>query len=139
MSICHPTNFTYDLNGNLTGDGKRCFAYDDENQLTSVWVTNAWRSEFAYDGKMRRRIRYRIHLERQHLVTNQVIRYVYDGNLVIQERDANNLPRSYTRGKDLSGSLEGAGGIGGLLARTDHGNSQPSTLTPTTTRTATGM
>ena len=50
--------------------------------------------------------------------TNEVY-YVYDGNLVIQERDINNLPTTtYTRGKDLSGSLEGAGGIGGLLART---------------------
>ena len=47
--------------------------------------------------------------------------YVYDGNLVVQERDANNLPAvTYTRGKDLSGSLEGAGRIGGLLARTDN-------------------
>ena len=37
---------------------------------------------------------------------------------VIQERDASNNPTvSYTRGNDLSGSLEGAGGIGGLLAR----------------------
>jgi RHS repeat-associated protein len=53
--------------------------------------------------------------------TNEV-RYVYNGNLVIQERDANNLPlATYTRGLDLSGTSEGAGGIGGLLARTDHG------------------
>src|SRR5439155_17885049 len=44
-----------------------------------------------------------------------------DGMLVIQERDANNLPTvTYTRGRDLSGSLEGAGGIGGLLARTSN-------------------
>jgi RHS repeat-associated protein len=36
----------------------------------------------------------------------------------IQERDVNNTPTvSYTRGTDLSGTLEGAGGIGGLLAR----------------------
>jgi hypothetical protein len=35
----------------------------------------------------------------------------------------NNIPTvSYTRGHDLSGSLEGAGGIGGLLARS-HGYS----------------
>ncbi len=35
----------------------------------------------------------------------------------VQERDGNNNPQvSYTRGKDLSGSLQGAGGIGGLLA-----------------------
>ena len=51
-------------------------------------------------------------------LTNEV-RYVYDGNLVVQERDANNLCQvTYTRGKDLSGELEGAGGIGGLLAST---------------------
>jgi hypothetical protein len=38
---------------------------------------------------------------------------------VIQERTT--VPTvSYTRGSDLSGSLEGAGGIGGLLARS-HG------------------
>jgi hypothetical protein len=47
-------------------------------------------------------------------------RYIYFGNLVIQERDAYNLPRvAYTRGTDLSGSLQSAGGIGGLLARTE--------------------
>ena len=34
---------------------------------------------------------------------------------------------SYTRGIDLSGTFEGAGGIGGLLARTDHSTPQPST------------
>jgi RHS repeat-associated protein len=46
--------------------------------------------------------------------------YVYDGPLVIQERDTNNNPQvTYTRGLDLSLSLRGAGGIGGLLARTD--------------------
>ncbi|HEY5911153.1 MAG TPA: RHS repeat-associated core domain-containing protein [Verrucomicrobiae bacterium] len=50
-------------------------------------------------------------------------RYLYDGKRVIQERDGNNTPTvTYTRGKDLSGSLEGAGGIGGLLARS-HGYS----------------
>jgi RHS repeat-associated protein len=47
---------------------------------------------------------------------------VYDGNVVIQERDANGLPwATYTRGNDLSSTLQGAGGIGGLLARTDAG------------------
>lgn len=50
-------------------------------------------------------------------------RHVYDGWRVIQERDASKVPTvSYTRGTDLSGSLEGAGGIGGLLARS-HGYS----------------
>ena len=39
-------------------DGKRGFTYDDENQLTSISVSNQWRSEFVYDGFGRRRIRY---------------------------------------------------------------------------------
>jgi RHS repeat-associated protein len=44
------------------------------------------------------------------------INYVYDGMLVVQMRGASTS--SYTRGLDLSGSLQGAGGIGGLLAQT---------------------
>jgi RHS repeat-associated protein len=40
--------------------------------------------------------------------------------LVLQERDQNNIPQvTYTRGVDLSGGLQRAGGIGGLLARTE--------------------
>jgi RHS repeat-associated protein len=59
------------------------------------------------------------------VATNEV-HYIYDGNLVIQERDVNNLPTaSYARGSDLSGSPEGAGGIGGLLARSDATTGQP--------------
>jgi RHS repeat-associated protein len=114
-------SFVYDANGNLTSDGQRNFAYDDENQLISVWVTNAWRSDFVYDGKLRRRARFESKWVGGTWVTNTLVRYVYDGNLVVQERDGNNLPSvTYTRGKDLSGSLEGAGGIGGLLARTEN-------------------
>jgi RHS repeat-associated protein len=45
---------------------------------------------------------------------------IYDGKVVVQERDRNDNPLvSYTRGVDLSGTMQGAGGIGGLLARTD--------------------
>jgi len=122
--------FYYDARGNLTNDGKRVFFYDDENQLTMVTVSNAWLSQFSYDGFMRRRIR------KEHKCTGSAwsltneVRYVYDGRLVVQERDANNLALvSYTRGNDLSGSMQEAGGIGGLLARTDHStlNSQLST------------
>src|SRR5437667_8798636 len=57
-----------------------------------------------------------------YILTNEV-HYLYDGMRVIQERNVSNTPTvSYTRGSDLSGSLEGAGGIGGLLARS-HGYS----------------
>ena len=115
-----PTNsYTYDLNGNLLSDGRRGFAYDDENQLIRVTVTNAWKSEFSYDGKLRRRMVKEFTWNGSWVQTNEV-HFIYDGNLVVQERDANNLPQvTYTRGNDLSGTLQGAGGIGGLLARTD--------------------
>jgi RHS repeat-associated protein len=122
-------SYSYDLNGNLLGDGNRCFAYNDENELISVWVTNLWRSDFVYDGKMRRRERIEYTWSGGVWLTNGVTFYVYDGNLVIQERDGNNLPKvTYTRGRDLGGTFEGAGGIGGLLARSDNSMSsvQPS-------------
>jgi hypothetical protein len=45
----------YDSRGNLTNDGRRVFYYDSENQLTNVLVAGQWKSEFAYDGLMRRR------------------------------------------------------------------------------------
>jgi len=116
-----PTNatFQYDANGNLTNDGLRSFVYDDENQLTSVSVAGSFKSEFTYDGKMRRRIRREFAWQGAWRMTNEV-HHIYDGNLVIQERDALNLPTiGYTRGNDLSGGLETAGGIGGLLAFSD--------------------
>jgi RHS repeat-associated protein len=102
------------------------FGYDDENQLTNVMVANAWKSEFFYDGKMRRRLRREFTWQNGAWVQTNEVRYVYDGNLVVQERDNFNVVRvTYTRGSDLSGNFEGAGGIGGLLARSDH-----STLSP---------
>src|SRR5207237_1429420 len=57
-----PVSFTYDANGNLTSDGARTFVYDQENQLTSVTVTNAvsgvsTKSDFVYDALNRMRIK----------------------------------------------------------------------------------
>src|SRR4051812_36928269 len=109
VSAYLPTNvvFQYDSNGNLVFDGLRAFDYDDENQLIRVTVTNSFRSEFAYDGKMRRRIRREYAWQLGTWRITSEVRYVYDGNLVVQERDGLNVPTvAYTRGKDLSGSLE---------------------------------
>jgi RHS repeat-associated protein len=131
------SSYRYDLNGNMLSDGRRGFDYDNENQLIRVTITNSTRSDFAYDGKMRRRVRVECSWVSGAWVTNELVRYVYDGNLVVQERHF--VPQSggevlqqvisYTRGKDLSGGLQGAGGIGGLLARSDLStlNFQPST------------
>ncbi len=83
-------------------------------------------NQFAFYGLMRRRTRKEFAWQNTQWVQTNEVRYVYDGNLVIQERDANNKPPiNYTRGNDLSGTMEGAGGIGGLLAR-----SQASAVNP---------
>jgi YD repeat-containing protein len=112
-------NLDCDLNGNLSYDGLKAYQYDRANELTGVTVTNQWQVQYVYDGFGRRRIR------RQYVWNNAWIQtsethYVYDGMQVIQERDGANNPKvSYTRGVDFSGTMSGAGGIGGLLARTD--------------------
>ncbi len=118
--------FAYDARGNLTGDGHRVFTYDEENQLTRVTVSNAWRSEFVYDGLMRRRIRKEYGWSGSAWLLTNEVRYVYDGMLVVQERNSLNAPQvTYTRGNDLSGTLQGAGGIGGLLARSEASATNP--------------
>jgi len=114
-------SFTYDSRGNLANDGKRYFSYDDDNQLISITVSNAWRSEFSYDGLLRRRTRKEYGWVGGTWTKTNECRYVYDNLLAIQERDANNIPLfTYTRGNDLSGTFQRGGGIGGLLARTDN-------------------
>jgi len=113
--------FLYDQNGNLRTNGTRIFEYDDENQLTRITEPNAWKSEFTYDGKMKMRISRDYTWQGSAWVQTDEVRRVYDGMLVVQERDSFNLPHlTYTRGKDLSGSLAGSGGIGGLLALSNH-------------------
>jgi RHS repeat-associated protein len=113
-------NLQFDANGNLTNDGTRVFGYDAENQLTNVTVTGQWREDFLYDGLNRRRITRQYGWTGNAWALTNETRFVYDGKAVIQEWDSNNVAQvSYTRGRDASGSRQGAGGIGGLLARTD--------------------
>jgi RHS repeat-associated protein len=121
--------FAYDLNGNLRTNGTRVFDFDDENQLITITESNAWKSEFVYDGKLRRRIRREFTWSSGSWLQTNEVRYVYDGNLAIQERwfytnISTTIPAqtvTYTRGRDLSGALQGAGGIGSLLARSESG------------------
>jgi RHS repeat-associated protein len=124
-----PTD-SYDANGNLQirqWSGLLYYAYtnDDENHLTWVQYDDygasppLWLTQFVYDGfgRMRKRIEYTYNAGGNPIWSSET-HYIYDGARVIQERDTNNTPTvSYTRGTDLSGTLESAGGIGGLLAR----------------------
>jgi RHS repeat-associated protein len=135
--------YGYDSNGNLTNEvvwhaGTNYYTYDDENRLVSVQPGTGGLTTFVYDGlgRLREQLQWIAStgggggdvlrpggIMPDTGVTwtlSSGIYYIYDANRVIQERDINNNPTvSYTRGNDLSGSLEGAGGIGGLLARSD--------------------
>ena len=119
-------SYAYDANGNLTSDGRRRFDYDPENQLVRVTLTNTAKSEFVYDALARRRVRKEFTWTNSAWQATGEVRYVYDSGLVLQERHfdprvSTNTPQftvTYTRGPDLSGRLQGAGGIGGMLAMT---------------------
>jgi len=91
--------FLYDQNGNLRTNGSVVMAYDDENQLIAITNSGAWASTFLYDGKLRLRISKDFEWRNGGWVQTNEIRRVYDGMLVIQERDQFNVPKlTYTRG-----------------------------------------
>ncbi len=107
--------YAHDLNGNLTSDGVFTYQYDSANQLTNVirLADNIRILSCRYDALGRR-----VEAIRADGTTD---RYVYfpGSFLVLAVLDENNDPKElYTRGPDLSGSLDSAGGIGGILACT---------------------
>ena len=126
-----PEVFTYDLDGNLASDGRWNYYWDGENRLVKVESRSdtpqgSWRRvECAYDG-LGRRVRQRTSVWTNN--TWQVIedlKFVSDAMLCgrhIAELNAtnNSLVRSYVWGLDLSGTMDGAGGVGGLLWVNQH-------------------
>jgi RHS repeat-associated protein len=76
-------SFTYDLNGNMTGDGARTFEWDAEDRLVAV-SQGLLRSEFTYDGQDRR---VRIVELDSGSVTSQK-NFLWMGNTIAEERDA---------------------------------------------------
>jgi RHS repeat-associated protein len=120
LNLPSSVSLNSDGNGSLTNDGTLLFAYNTENQLTNMTLAGVWKSDFVYDGLNRRRIERDYIWQGGSWASTNETRFIYDGYLLLQERDTNNNAlATYTRGLDLSGSLQGAGGIGGLLARTD--------------------
>jgi RHS repeat-associated protein len=114
-------SYAYDANGNLLTNGTEVLVWNDENELVTNVVAGAWQSVFVYDGKMRRRIEKDYSWNGSSWTQTNEIHFIYDGNVILQHRDGNNLPTlTLTRGNDLSASLQGAGGIGGLLAMTQN-------------------
>ena len=126
-----PETLTYDADGNLLSDGRWTYTWDAENRVVKVESRSdtpqaSWRRvEWTYDA-LGRRIR-----QTTRVWTNNTWAVVEDLELIsdpmlfgrhIAELNAsdNTLVRSYVWGLDLSGTMDGAGGVGGLLSVTLH-------------------
>lgn len=121
-----PEVFTYDADGNSTGDGRWIYTWDGENRLASQETSTAavtagmsrQKLEFAYDAAGRRISKKLSNWNGSAWTLVSQLVFLYDGWNMVAETNAlssNAAVRSYTWGLDLSGSGQGAGGVGGLL------------------------
>lgn len=125
-----PEAFTYDDDGNMLGDGRFVYTWDGENRLASIETSAAAASagvprvrvEYSYDHRFRRIGKESYFWDTSHWSLATSHSFLYDGWNMIRELQYSNIPsfhsstNSYVWGLDLSGSLQGAGGVGGLLA-----------------------
>ena len=123
-----PEQFSYDDDGNLTSDGRFNYSWDAENRLIGAeTLTNLTASvprvklEFTYDYMSRRTSKTVFNWVSNDWSEVESRNFVYDSWNLIHEIAATSTPpysvtNSYVWGLDLSGTLQGAGGIGGLLA-----------------------
>ncbi len=103
---------THDPDGNQLTKGNQEYTWDAENRLVEVRERGTLRAQYAYDHQSRRIARW---------ASDGVDeRYFYQGwNLIIVcNANAHQPHETYTWGKDLSNTLQGAGGVGGLLLAT---------------------
>ena len=126
----NPEYYSYDLDGNLTQDGRWTYAWDAENRLIEMSpradvVAQAsglprQKLVFAYDAQGRR-VRKQVFAWTGSAWASSPtsdLRFLYDGWNLLAECDAlasHAVVRSHVWGPDLSGSGQGAGGVGGLL------------------------
>lgn len=100
-----PEAFTYDDDGNLLSDGRFSYTWNAENRL--IQVSNfQFQVSFKYDHLGRRISK---------TVNGAETTFLWDGWNVIREASTSQT-NSYVWGLDLSGSLQGAGGVGGLVS-----------------------
>ena len=123
-----PEPFSYDLDGNMTSDGRWSYTWDAENRLIRVESRSdtpqaSWRRvEWTFDalGRRIRQTTWSWLVQSNLWEVTEDLKFVSDpllyGRHVVDLNASNNVPvRSYAWGLDLSETLEGAGGVGGLL------------------------
>jgi len=133
---------SHDEDGNTTLLGEHELAYDDENRLSLylfAWEpgsTGTIQNAYIHDhlGRRVKKIVQELQVDDPGGMlpptywwrTNEVTTFVYDGWNLIHERVAHTNGTvdeiEYVWGLDLSGTLQGAGGVGGLLYEKRNGN-----------------
>ncbi len=119
---------THDADGNLTQDGRWTYTWDGENRLVQMLRDTAsptgarQKLVFEYDHQGRR-IRKTFSTYSGGWQEQSDLIFLYDGWNLVAELDANASNakvRTYVWGTDLSGTMTGAGGVGGLLWLNNH-------------------
>ena len=125
--------FQYDLDGNLTQDSLWIYTYDGENRLSTMTsrvpdaTNNRTCVKFTYDY-MGRRVRKDVYDNPTDQAPCERTIFLYQGWTLLAEYSSVSpssssspliLARKFTWGPDLSGTMGGAGDIGGLLAIED--------------------
>ncbi len=121
-----PEAFGHDADGNLTDDARWHYFWDGENRLSALETSE----QAAATGRLRQRIEYTYDSQHRRVsrkvsvandgdwVVQSHALYVYDEWNVLAELDAlggGRPQRTFAWGLDLSGTFQGAGGVGGLL------------------------
>ena len=117
---------TYDLDGNATAyplpanlSANSTLVWDGENRLISATVSGVT-TNYRYDSGSRRIAKWRSGLQPLSFKLS-----IYDGwNPIAEYQGSVGVPPALSKtnlwGTDLSGTMQGAGGVGGLLLITDH-------------------
>jgi RHS repeat-associated protein len=115
--------YSYDADGNLTNDGRWTFTWDGENRLVTMQALSSVPSgakkklDFTHDYQGRRIQKVLSTWNGSAYVAASTNKFLYDGwNLLAELNGTNGVVRTYLWGTDLSGGLQRAGGVGGLLA-----------------------
>ncbi len=122
-----PEAFGCDADGNLTNDGRWSYTWDAENRATSFTRNSSAPSgskiklDCQYDYRARRTQKIVSTWNGSAYVAQSTNKFVYDGwNLTAILDATNGLVQSFTWGTDASGTIQGAGGVGGLISVTVH-------------------
>lgn len=114
----------YDTDGNLVRDDRFVYSYDAENRMISSRPIAPSEGDLAvvnaYDHKHRRIVKRVERFDGEEWQTSETHTFVWDDMNIVLERivfvDGTTHACEYFWGNDLSGTEQGAGGVGGLLA-----------------------